>query len=189
MKTVSELIDPTAAVGSKQQTLQLSADIPADAIPGSESATFFITGDLLGPIVTKLLKNVQKALRNPVEVYQVSATETFTVNVPQTYTYTYTETYTEYYRTYTRSCYCNVGNGGCMRSRTASRTNQRTGVRQVQRTRSRTVWRKRDRFVVQGMAPNVYVLRYLQKTKQLTEDVRKTAEGYIKESKSGYSAS
>ena len=76
-----------------------------------------------------------------------------------------------------------------MRSRTASRTSQRTGVRQVQRTRSRTVWRKRDRFVVQGMAPNVYVLRYLQKTKQLTEDVRKTAEGYIKESKSVYTSS
>ncbi len=182
MKTISRFIDPSSAAGSKTQRTTISTNLPDDAIPGSESATLFITGDLLGPMVTKLLQNVQKALVNPVEVYQVSATETYTVSVPQTYTYTYTETYTQFYRTYQSSCACNVRDGGCLRSRTAQRQRVATGTRQVQRTRSRTVWRQRDRFVMRSMVPNVYVLRYLKKTNQLTDAVRKLAEGYITES-------
>eukprot|EP00794_Sanderia_malayensis_P006960 gene6960-7745_t len=182
VKTLSEFIDPSSIAGSKTQEITLDTSLPVDAIPGSESATFFISGDLLGPIVTKLLSSVQKALRNPTEVYQVSSTETYTVTVPQTYSYTYTETYTQYYRVTTPSCTCNINNGGCLRSRSSQRQKVATGTRQVQRTRTRTVWKKRERFVVKSMAPNVYVLQYLKRTNQLTDAIKKQAEHFITES-------
>ena len=183
VKTHSEMVDPTSQAGSNTQEVIMNTEVPPDAVPGSESATFFVTGDLLGPIVTKLLTNAKKALRNPVEVYQVSATESYTVMVPVTYTYTRTENYQQFFRSYLPSCTCNVRSGGCQRSRTAQRTVTATGVRQVRRTRTRIVWRQRDRFVVRSMAPNVYVLQYLKKTKQLTDAVRKQAKGFISESK------